>query len=252
MSIIVIGESCLDIFEYGNCTRLNPEAPTPVFISKRKVENLGMASNVHANVRSLNYYASVLLTHNEQISKHRFVDETSNYILLRVDKDVPVSKISFLPYIVEAIREAEAVIVSDYNKGFMSESDLEIIAHNSKLSFLDTKKALGSWASEFSWIKINQKEYENPAHQLHHLDPHKIIVTMGGKGARIGETFYEGVPSEVRDVVGAGDSFLAAFSVAYTKTRDLKKSMDFANLAGSHVVKKRGVADLADLQNSIP
>ena len=43
MSILVIGESCLDVFMYGECKRLCPEAPVPVFNPTHKVENGGMA-----------------------------------------------------------------------------------------------------------------------------------------------------------------------------------------------------------------
>ena len=46
MRILVIGEKCIDEFIYGQCTRLNPEAPTPVFIEKKRIENQGMAGNV--------------------------------------------------------------------------------------------------------------------------------------------------------------------------------------------------------------
>ena len=48
--ILVIGEACIDIFEYGKCTRLNPEAPTPIFQSDHIETNGGMASNVYGNI----------------------------------------------------------------------------------------------------------------------------------------------------------------------------------------------------------
>ena len=35
--ILVIGESCLDVFHYGECERLCPEAPVPVFNSIRTI-----------------------------------------------------------------------------------------------------------------------------------------------------------------------------------------------------------------------
>ena len=81
MKILVIGESCLDVFEYGKCTRLNPEAPTPVFISGQKVTNGGMAENVYENVKSLLPEDDIkfLKQSGGNIIKHRYVDKASNY-----------------------------------------------------------------------------------------------------------------------------------------------------------------------------
>ncbi len=52
MRILVIGDSCTDIFVYGNATRLCPEAPAPVFEPSRTVTNDGMAGNVRANYQN--------------------------------------------------------------------------------------------------------------------------------------------------------------------------------------------------------
>ena len=53
MRIIVIGESCKDIFVYGNVKRLSPEAPVPVFNPIESISNLGMSGNVVQNLKSL-------------------------------------------------------------------------------------------------------------------------------------------------------------------------------------------------------
>ena len=53
MKILVIGDSCKDVFIYGKANRLCPEAPVPVFIPKRKTETGGMAANVYENIESL-------------------------------------------------------------------------------------------------------------------------------------------------------------------------------------------------------
>ena len=54
MKILVVGESCCDIFNYGECNRLCPEAPVPIFNSIQTVENGGMALNVKNNIVALN------------------------------------------------------------------------------------------------------------------------------------------------------------------------------------------------------
>ena len=48
--ILVIGDSCKDIFIYGKANRLCPEAPVPVFIPQRRTETGGMAANVYENI----------------------------------------------------------------------------------------------------------------------------------------------------------------------------------------------------------
>ena len=53
MKIIVIGESCKDVFVYGDCNRLSPEAPVPVMIPKVIKDNLGMSGNVVKNLEAL-------------------------------------------------------------------------------------------------------------------------------------------------------------------------------------------------------
>ena len=53
MKILIIGESCMDIFHYGECNRLTPEAPVPVFNSISLWKNGGMAMNVYNNFKML-------------------------------------------------------------------------------------------------------------------------------------------------------------------------------------------------------
>ena len=47
--IIIIGESCTDIYVYTKSTRLSPEAPVPVLIPIHKNKTGGMALNVYNN-----------------------------------------------------------------------------------------------------------------------------------------------------------------------------------------------------------
>lgn len=246
MRILVIGEDCLDVFEYGTCTRLNPEAPTPVFVSGQKVTNGGMAANVYANIKELLPDAEIKFVKQPggDIVKHRYVDQASNYILLRVDHDGPVDPLVLENRIIDRIYEADIVVVSDYCKGFLSTETLSEIAKVAKVSFLDTKKPLGYWAKDFSWIKINSKEWENPNHDSDFIKDFgfKIIVTLGDKGARIGQVVISPENKvEVKDVSGAGDSFLAGLASSYAKTRNLDTAIRFANRCAGLAVSKRGV-----------
>lgn len=250
--ILVIGESCTDLFEYGTCTRLNPEAPSPVFVSKRVEQCLGMAGNVFNNIQSLVGYSDYSLefvrSNPDEIVKHRFVDEASNYILLRVDKDGPVNRIDMTdPQLRSSIEESDIVVVSDYNKGFLEVNDLVEIASLAKKSFIDTKKPIQSWASLFSYIKINKKEFDNPANDLGVLSMYsdKIIVTLGENGARIDSLYIKPKNKvEVKDVSGAGDTFLAALVVEYSKSKSIGKAIEYANDCAAVAVSHKGVVSV--------
>ena len=50
MRILVVGDSCKDVFVYGKVNRLTPEAPVPVFNPTATKTNDGMARNVSNHV----------------------------------------------------------------------------------------------------------------------------------------------------------------------------------------------------------
>jgi bifunctional ADP-heptose synthase (sugar kinase/adenylyltransferase) len=69
----------------------------------------------------------------------------------RIDKKI-LNKINFKKY--------DAIIISDYDKGFLLEEDITYIANKHPLTFLDSKKVLGNWANKITFIKINRKEFD--------------------------------------------------------------------------------------------
>ena len=70
MKILVIGDSCTDVFIYGKIERLSPEAPVPVIVPLYEKNNPGMAGNVAANLEALG--AEVHLVTNEKEIKDFF------------------------------------------------------------------------------------------------------------------------------------------------------------------------------------
>lgn len=92
-------------------------------------------------------------------------------------------------------------------------------------------------------IEINQL-FQQDAQTVLREHPNQIIMTYGAKGVRYhdGEKLME-VPSykvPVIDTTGAGDTFNAAFAVAYAKDQELEKAITFANLAASKTVQGLG------------
>lgn len=241
--ILLIGDKCTDVFIYGDCYRLNPEAPTPVLSETSRFKFQGMAANVLNNLIALGLSVD-FISHTEDIVKTRYIDEKSNYILLRIDNDNKVESIKGLDKI--DFENYDLTIISDYDKGFLREEDLKIIFEKSKVSFIDTKKPIESWMAGATFIKINEAEYNNPRNDTHTMFKElaeKLIVTMGSYGTMYDSRIYK-PPYEVlvRDVVGAGDTFLAAVAGYYFIHKDINGAIEFANLCAGQVVNKKGIA----------
>lgn len=247
IKVLVIGESCTDRFIYGDAERLSPEAPIPVFIPRYVKTNSGMAANVALNFKGLVFddeYFVDLVTQDTEIFKTRYVEDKSNHPFLRVDEfEDQVKRIIIDDDIVSKINNSDLVIVSDYDKGFLTEEDLIKISTNSKISVLDTKKKLSKEILEnhYDFIKLNEKEFaQNYTEDENILK--KLVITLGSKGAKyMGIAHPSESPRETVDVSGAGDTFTAAFAYKYHQTKDVSVAITFANKIATRMVSKRGV-----------
>ncbi len=244
MKVLVIGDACEDVYIYGDCSRLAPEAPIPVFVPQDKTTNGGMAMNVFANLKSLGTDCDIL--HNvEEITKTRYVDKKTNHIFLRVDTDdKKLKRIEENNLDKDFLNQYDAIVISDYNKGFLTEEDIEKICYNHPLTFMDTKKNLGRWAKDCTWIKINEEEYNktfNKIANLGHIFDDKLIVTLSEKGCRYKGDIFPVEKVEIKDLSGAGDTFLASFVSDYLKNKNATQAIIFANECATQVVQKRGV-----------
>ena len=241
--ILVIGDSCTDIFIYGDIQRISPEAPVPVFNPLNSVENGGMAKNVFNNLKVLGADANII-TNSNDIKKIRYVDTRSNQMCLRVDEHDYCNKIDDADLV--QLHRYDAIIVSDYCKGFLSEEDIKFICNNYKNVFIDTKKMLGDWAQNAKIIKINSLEYKKNYDIMPNFPQleDKLIVTLGKNGCKYKGKLFSTKEVPVKDVSGAGDTFLAALVVEYLKTNDIKKSIQFAQKCTTIVVQKHGVATI--------
>lgn len=246
MRILVIGDSCTDVFIYGICSRLSPEAPIPVFEPTKTITNQGMAGNVVANLNKLGVQKVELITNHEQITKTRYVEYKSNQMLLRVDSNdsvqnsFDIKKVDFESY--------DAVVVADYDKGFLTNEDIKKIGNKAKLSFIDTKKTIDlENFNEYTFVKMNEVEWERCEQYGAKYDEWKdnLIVTMSERGCMYKEKRYSVDTSiEVRDLSGAGDTWMASFAYKYTENSDVDESIKFANDNATLVVQKRGVSTI--------
>ena len=67
---------------------------------------------------------------------------------------------------------------------------------------------------------------------------------MGGLGCEFGGKRYPTKKVEVKDLSGAGDTFMAGLVVKFIDTDDIIKSIKYANECASKVVSQKGVAVL--------
>ena len=245
MKITVIGETCKDVFVYGESKRLSPEAPVPVFNPSYTEENSGMAGNVVENLKSMDGGLLINLIHqNEIITKTRYVDDKSNHMFMRVDEgEGNINSLILTDEHIDMIKESDVVIISDYNKGFLNEKVLYEISYHSHFIVMDTKKQVSpNLVSNFNFIKLNEHEYRSFSDDVKNLYPNKLIVTLGSKGAKYMDNLYPSPdPKETIDVSGAGDTFTSAFTLKYLETKDITKSIVYANEMSSIVVSKRGI-----------
>jgi D-beta-D-heptose 7-phosphate kinase/D-beta-D-heptose 1-phosphate adenosyltransferase len=250
-NIVVIGESCIDEYVYGTCDRVCPEAAALCFRhSNYKTVNSGMAGNTYENLKALNdndQHKIDLITCRSTIIKRRFIDKKYNSIIFREDINDKSDKINLTNY--NSLKDYDYIVISDYNKGFLSIDDIKQISaikRSDCLIFIDTKKSLKDLSKFVDFIKINSPEFEQNAQYIDEIIKYSnLIVTKGEKGA----TFYS--KNEIkdfatekvilRDVCGAGDTFLAGLVIKYSETKDINESIKYANACACKVVAKFGV-----------
>ncbi len=236
--VTVIGESCLDVFVYCDAIRLAPDLPVPVLQEIHVETNPGMAANVQRNIEARSISTSLITNKNwNEIVKRRYMHDGSNHMFFRVDTPHDIARFD--------IRQLElgsdVIVISDYNKGYLMESDIEFICNSHPMVFLDTKKILGPWAEKASYIKINDFEYRNSKSHLSEILSQKIIHTRGPDGCDFQGRNYPVEKFEIRDTSGAGDSFMAALVAEFLKSSKIEESILAANYAASRVVRTRGV-----------
>ena len=240
-NVLIIGDSCLDIYHYGSCERLSQEAPVPILKHIETKERSGMAFNVRDNFSALQVDTAII-TNKKQIKKERFLDIKSKNHLLRFDSGenelLPsIAKDQITDYEVDFF---DAVVLVDYNKGTLSPQICKFISQLCKdlnvPVFVDSKKTDLS-CFENSIIKINDLEFSK-------VDKfpkkYELIVTRGSKGAEYKNVLYETEPVEVYDVCGAGDTFFASLVYRFLMTDDIVDSIEFANKCAKITVTKEG------------
>ena len=154
----------------------------------------------------------------------------------------------------------DIIILSDYNKGVLNHSWFSM--NNLENVIVDPKKDDFSHYSQANIITPNLNELQR-ASKIEIHDNKSLVdacneliqkcnfnyivakkgdegITIVGKNGLIDH--IKAHPIENPDVTGAGDTVVAALSLAYAKTNDIESSSKIANAAAAVVVGKPGTA----------
>ena len=245
--ILVIGDKCSDHYSYGTVDRLCPDVPAPIFKPTKTIQTDGMAGNVARQLQE--WKCNVFTKFNDEfICKKKYIDEKTNHTFLRVDIEPEVKHI--LPQelrmlLVNAEDKWDAIVVSDYGKGYLNHGAIQHICESHSMVFVDTKKKIDLFLKDVAFIKINEPEWEATKDNINPDDwKDKIIVTLGSEGCMYNDKIYPITIVDVLDLSGAGDTFMAGLVFQYVQTENIAAALHFANDCAMRAVQKKGVAVL--------
>lgn len=284
--ILVVGDLILDKYIMGDTHRISPEAPVPVVKVNREFSTLGGAANVALNLAKLECEISLVGGIGEDVSGRQILEniqdagimhqlitgavETTvktrvlsrNQQMIRIDREsnflwTAAMYTSLEKYIKST--EFEIIAVSDYQKGFVTKTVLDILKSTGSKLCIDPKGLDWSHYAHAFLVKPNLVELSDIAGvDLHQADEDTIIkvaqeirekyniehlvITRGEKGiVHVWDQGVEIIPTrivEVYDVSGAGDTALAIIAYELSKGTDLHTCLIKANAASSYVVTK--------------
>jgi len=278
--IAVVGDVVLDKYYYCS-NRENPESSAPCYTVERTEHKLGGAGNVAANLKVLGAeFELISVVGNDEnagilrrilseleiphrliedrgrptIVKTRLLSSIDGRYLFRYDKEKrQYISLNHSLEIASGI-EADIILISDYNKGAISQDLIERLKKLKKPIIADAKVAHKDFYREIFLLKPNVKEVREmtkledevkAAERLRDELSVRILLTRGEKGiSYFGlERERHNFPAlgvELVDVTGAGDVVIAAFTHFYAKSFDLRKCVELANIAGGISVQHPG------------
>lgn len=245
--VLVIGDSCDDLYVFGKCDRLSPEAPVPVLLETKTVMHHGMAFNVYQGFLLLGIDADIV-TNSRRPKKIRYIDERTKNHLLRVDID------DIIDQKFEASVDSDkysCLVICDYNKGFIDFKErnvsnlISLFLGKNLPVFVDSKKVD---LHHYSGCILKMNDVERSRVKVWPEYPYTLITTSGKSGAELivngeDQTFpiFKADTVQVADVCGAGDSFMVGLVSGFIKTQgDMSTSMRIANRVAAISVQNFG------------
>lgn len=298
IKIIVIGDLILDEYLFGEVHRISPEAPVPIVLVNKSNTTLGGAGNVVKNLSSFQVHTGIMGRIGEDekgkkaldLLKSEFTDESSIFLLK--DRSIPtilktrviaahqqvcrvdhekIENISLedetkiLNYLHTSLDNYQGIILSDYDKGFLTPSliqkiiDLAVkknifISADPQVSHFfayrgisvmtpnhhEAGKALGRKLNSEREIELANEEI------CEKLGSESMMITRGDKGLSIytkkdsKHTHIPTVAKQVFDVTGAGDTVISLYTLFRVSGLSEIESSLLANAGAGIVVEKLG------------
>lgn len=298
--VLVVGDLMLDEHIWGKVGRISPEAPVMVVeVNSHEPDNRpGGAANVANNIRALGAEASVVGVVGDDEGGRMlleclrasgvdvsgvFVDKgrpttrktrvwaSRRHQVVRVDRESRASisgriMEQMVEYIDCASRDADAVLLSDYDKGIITretaQAAIRAAGERGRVSISNAKPRNLSHFAGIGVVTLNHSEasaasgidiggisdLERAGRMLLGAARcRELVVTRGGHGLSVFEAagsvcHIPAVESEVYDVAGAGDTVVSALTLALACGLGLVDAGAIANCSGGAVVRKVGVA----------
>ena len=311
VSILVIGDIMLDEYIEGSIERISPEAPIPVVsIFNRKADRrLGGAANVFNNLSSLggkNIFMCGIVGDDEPgdiikkqlhacgaeiegmvvepgrptTVKTRIIAHNQQVVRLDREDRMPISRQSrqkIVDYIKDKLTSVRALVISDYEKGLITEPLLrEIIACAVRAGIVvavDPKFSNFKYFKKVTIVVPNIKEARAFARQeiespedvlaaaryiLKALTCEYVLIKKGEQGMTLvdREGHAVSIPTaalEVYDVTGAGDTVISSLVLAQSAGASWEEAARIANVAAGIAVSHLGTTTVAlsELQTRI-
>ncbi|HEY2434645.1 MAG TPA: PfkB family carbohydrate kinase [Vicinamibacterales bacterium] len=300
--VVVAGDLLADEFIYGEIARVSREAPVLILNYDSTEVVPGGAGNAAANAAALggSVRAAGIAGRDEtgrrllSVLKQRRVDvgavlrpaayrtPTKTRILaggihsakqqvVRIDRASSATidaraRAAFESAVLRAVRDADALIVSDYGSGLVSPALVAQAKRHTPITVVDSRYALpkfrGMTACTPNESEVEQalglrigdqpKALERAGRTLLHLTRAKaVLVTRGSRGMALFERAHPTVhipivgSDQIADVTGAGDTVIATLTLALSAGATFVEAAQLANCAGGIVVMKRGTATVS-------
>lgn len=289
--VLVAGDVMLDRYWHGATSRISPEAPVPIVHVRDVEERLGGAANVAANILALgaspvlcgivgddeaaDTLERLLQAHQIEahlvrvsgratVTKMRVVSRHQQLIRLDFEDGFGGEEHSrCLAHYVDALSSADAVVLSDYGKGALSEASSFIVPATAagKPVFVDPKASDFTRYRGATIITPNLAEFETVVGVCRDLDElavraealcrelqlEALLITRSDQGMTLVRPDERPVhvaarSREVYDVTGAGDTVIGVLAAAVAAGESQVQAMELANLAAGVVVTKLGTA----------
>ena len=291
--VLTLGDAMLDRYWHGDTSRISAEAPVPVIDVKDREDRLGGAANVALNVAALGASSSLVAvlgmdesgailkaklgsagivdhtveqTDYPTVTKLRLVSHGQQMVRADFEHIKPLAAAPLLPGFLAALQYTDVVILSDYDKGVISDPQafIQPARAANKTIIVDPKhkdfalyagatiikpnrseflKAVGAWANDAELVAKCRE-------LIARLGLQAILVTRDSDGLILVQKDQSPLhlparKREVYDLSGAGDTVVATLGAALSAGETMNDAVAMANVAAGIAVSKPGIVSVS-------